>query len=630
MHEAIRRVLHLTSIVETSSASASGIMDRMPLTALVERRIQWAAALLCAGCVGYFYLLDRVLFSSAHFAPIFRLLLTDDDLKTAWLAAAICLMAALWNRPAPIVKLVDFLGRHPYPIALAGAALMALGTVAVYHDYPLSMDEYAAVFQAKIFASGHVFAQLPRNLVDWLVVRGFNGSFLVASTDTGRAIEHYWPGFALLLAPFEFFNAPWACNASLSGLAILLAFWITKEITGDRRAAGWAMLFTLASGAFVADGISYYSMQAHLTANLGFVALLIKPTRCRAVCAGLVGSLALILHNPVPHALFAIPWMVAMSMEREQRRYLLPLMVGYLPGVGAGLGWLAFRSDIASGAQGLSLVSGAADGIFAWPDTVILNMRAAALIKMWLWAPPGLFLFALMGRLRLRDNRYVRLMAQSAVLTFAGYLFVRFDQGHGWGYRYFHSAWGVVPILAGCALAGGSEAAWQPDTRLRLVSFAGAAAVLNLLLVLPFQMHQIDRFISQHLAQLPAPQRPGNNVYFIHPRGGFYVADMVQSDPLLRNRDLLLVSRGAALDAEMIRQNWPGAVKVASGRAADQWYLGPEDRRVPMPDKDGQVHFVLAFDQMTCRKDTPARTPAAGIGFSSTQGYFSYFALYGP
>ena len=599
MHEAIRFVRHLKPMGDLVELIGRGNhAAESPLFALVERRIRWAAVLVCVACVGYFYWLDRVLFSSAHFSPIFRLLLTDD-FKTAWLAAAICCLAALWNRPAPVLRLVDFLGRHPYSIVAASVALMALGTVVVYHDYPLSMDEYAAVFQSKIFASGHVFAQLPRNLVDWLMVRGFNGSFLVASTETGRAIEHYWPGFALLLAPFDFFKVPWLCNASLSGLAIFLVFWITKEITGDRRAAGWAMLFTLASGAFVADGISYYSMQAHLTANLSFVALLIKPTRDRVLCAGLVGSLALVLHNPVPHALFAIPWIGAMVMERDQRRYLVPLMLGYLPGLGVGLGWLVFRSDIASGAHGLSLLSGAAEGIFAWPDAAILNMRAAALVKMWLWAWPGVFLVAVLGRLRYRDNRCVRLMALSALVTFVGYLFVRFDQGHGWGYRYFHSAWGVIPILAGCAMSG--------VPRQRLVSFAGAAAILNLLVVLPFQLHQIDAFIAQHLAQLPAPRRPGNNVYFIRPRGGFYVADMVQTDPLLRDRDLLLVSRGAALDGEMIRQNWPGAAKIASGGAADQWYLGARDRRVPMPGGGGERHFVVAFDAKTDGGNGPGR-----------------------
>ncbi|MEP6547857.1 MAG: hypothetical protein ABJD53_10365 [Gammaproteobacteria bacterium] len=548
------------------------------------------AVLISAICVAYFYALDRVLISSAHFSPIFRLLLTNFDLRTAWLALAMCVLATVWNRPAPLLSLVDFIGSHAYKIAPVCVALIALGTVVVYHDYPLSMDEYAAVFQAKIFASGHVSAQLPKDMIDWLVVRGFNDYFLVASSLTGRAIEHYWPGFALLLAPFEFLHAPWLCNAALAGVALLLIHWITRQITGDRRAAGWALLFAVSSGVFVANAISYYSMQAHLTANLLFVALLVKPTAYRVFAAGLVGSMALVLHNPVPHALFAIPWIVAMAVDREQRRYLSPLILGYLPGACIFFVWLVFRADIGSVPHGAPVARGIASGVFAWPDATMLNMRAAALVKMCIWTLPIVFVLAVLGGVRHQDSRLVRLLTQSAVLTFIGYLFVRFDQGHGWGYRYFHSAWGTVPILAGCAMAGRS------DGQGGLISFAGASALLSLAVVMPFQMYHIDKFISQHLAQIPPPRRPGNNVYFIHPRGGFYVADMVQMDPLLRDRDLVLVSRGAQLDAELIRRNWPDAVEIGGGPTADQWYLGPQDRRVLISGSRARAQFVFCLN----------------------------------
>jgi hypothetical protein len=37
------------------------------------------------------------------------------------------------------------------------------------------------------------------------------------------------------------------------------------------------------------------------------------------------------------------------------------------------------------------------------------------------------------------------------------------------------------------------------------------------------------------------------------------------------------------LDEELIRQNWPDAVKVVATPAADQWYLGPREQRVLIP-----------------------------------------------
>ena len=551
----------------------------------IGRRAIWVGVCSSVVCLGYFYALDHALFSSANFSPIFRFLLTSDS-TTAWIAVAICLLAALWDRPAPILRFVEFLADRALWVALLGVALTALGAVVIYHDYPLSMDEYAGVFQSKIFASGHMNAMLPPGYLDWLVVRGFNSEFLIVSRETGRVIEAYWPGFALLLAPFQLLRAPWLCNAVLAGLALYLVYWLTLEITRDKLAAGWALLFSIASGAFVADAISYYSMQAHLTANLLFVALLMRQNRYRAFGAGLIGSLALTLHNPVPHTLFAIPWLMAMATDRRQWQFVPPLILGYLPGFALGVGWLLLRSDIGSAAYQVSSLSGIANGVFAWPNAALLNVRAASLVKMWVWAVPCLFIFAILGCTRYRVNSHVRLLASSAILTFVGYLFVTFDQGHGWGYRYFHSAWGAIPILAACAMTGTS------DTNLRLVSFAGAVAILNFLMIVPFQMIQIEGFISQHLAQLGPPRRPWNNVYFVHPRDGFYVADMVQIDPYLRDPDLVLVSRGVELDSKMILKNWPNAVIIGSGPSYDQWYLGPEEHRRAIPGKAAKM-FVL-------------------------------------
>ncbi|HUY69363.1 MAG TPA: hypothetical protein VMV79_08690 [Alphaproteobacteria bacterium] len=550
--------------------------------------------LLSVICLAYFYLLDNWIFASRGFSPIFQLLVAVYDANTAWLCAAVSLLAAFWTRPAPILKLVDFLGRHPAAAAVLSIILLSLGTIFIYHDYPLCMDEYAPTFQSKVFASGQLAAHFPAQLIDRLIVPGFNGVFMIASAHTGQVIEAYWPGFAVLLAPFQKFGIPWLCNPILAGIGLFFIYRITFEVTRDRRAGGFALLFALASGAFVANAISFYSMQAHLTANLVFAWLLMSPTRRRALAAGLVGSVALVLHNPLPHALFAFPWLVAMVREKSERKFVAPLILGYLPiSIIAGIGWPLLRMKIGADIPHAALTDSALSAVFRWPDAVMLNMRAAALAKMWVWAVPCLFLFACVGRMRHADNRHVRLLTHSAVLTFLGYLFVNLDQGHGWGYRYFHSAWGVVPILAGCAMAGRSE---SED---RLPAFAGAAAILSLLIIMPYQMWQIDGFITRHLAQLPPALRPGNDVYLIRPGAGFYMGDMIQSDPNLRSRDLLLVSRGAKADAAFVRRYWPGAVRVSGGYWGEQWYLGAGDRRVPAADGAAWKHFDFAGAPLT-------------------------------
>ena len=533
--------------------------------------------LLAVTCLAYFVLLDRWVFSAAGFSPIFDVLLAVLDAHAAWLATLIVFLALPWRRAEPIRALAGFIGRYPVWIATLAVAAFALGSVFVYHDYPLAMDEYAAVFQAKIFASGHLVGYWPPYLVKWLVAPGFNGVFLVASPITGRVIEAYWPGFALLLAPFERLGAPWLCNPLLAGIGLYLIHRITLEITRDRVAAGFAVLFGVASGAYVANAISFYSMQAHLTANLLYAWLLMTPSRGRALAAGLVGSLALILHNPFPHMLFALPWLLAFLVDRDRRRFLAPLIGGYLPlSIVGGIGWFWLRGRIGADIHRTDVASAIA--FFRWPDAVMWNARAAGLAKLWVWAVPCLLLFAVLGWVRWRRDRHVRLLAWSALATFLGYFFVVFDQGHGWGNRYFHSAWGVLPILAAGALAGGAS-----GERERLTAFAGAAAVLSLLLLVPYQLYEMDGFIGRHLAQIPAPKRPGNDVFFVNPEGGFYVGDMIQNDPELRDPDLRMFSYGPRRDAALVRRLWPDAVEVDRGPYGEEWNLGPVDRRVRVP-----------------------------------------------
>ncbi len=552
----------------------------------IERNTHLFGLLLAVCFLAFFYLLDRVGFSSETFSPIFRFLIQVYDTNAAWVSFLVCALAAAWRKPQPVMRVIDAIAARPWVVAVVAVALLAVAALRIYHAHPLCMDEYAPVFQAKLFAAGRLWAQLPAGVLDWFVIPGFNGSFLIGSPVSGRVIEGYWPGFAAILAPFTFIGAPWLCNPVISGAALLLMYRIAARIGADRRAGAWAVLLALGSSAFVADGISFYSMQAHLTLNLLFVWLLLEPSHPRALAAGFVGSVALVLHNPVPHALFAAPWVLALLLDRGQRRYLPALILGYAPiAAGVGIGWLMLRLSLQSGAAGADAM---VNGVFGMPTVSILNMRTAALAKIWVWAVPCLLLFAYLGARRFWQQRPVRLLAGSALLTFGAYLFVSMDQGHGWGYRYFHSAWGVLPILGGCAMLRTGEA----DDRLR--AFAGAAALLSLLLLVPLQLSQMNSFITRYLDQLPEPRRPGNNVYFVDIYDGFYSSDLVQFDPLLRDADLRLLRRGAALDTAFMRKNWPQARRVSSGPWGEQWQLGPVDLREPDPGAGAPVLKVQA------------------------------------
>lgn len=518
-------------------------------------------------------------------APSFFVLFADYDFPAAGCALLILGCAFFGYRYLPARRIVRWAGDHPLVIALVTAALLALGTLFIYHDHPLSMDEYAAYFQSRVFAAGRLHGDFPVPLLDWLIPRGFQDYFLNVSRATGSVAETYWPGFALLLTPFTRAGVPWLCNPVITALTLLVVHRLALELCAEREAAGFALMLTLASPVIFADGISYYSMPAHLLANSVFALLLTHPTPRRCAAAGLVGSLALVLHNPVPHFLFALPWWVWVATRPGGGRRLAALIAGYVPlGVLLGLGWFVFSGWLLR--EGMQSAAVSAEGmdrlrsmleIFSLPNATVLLARLIGIAKLWVWAVPGLLLLAAVGALRWRREPLCAAFTASALLTLLGYFLVPVDQGHGWGYRYFHSAWMALPLLAAAALfrparsnAGGycSEPLFEDgDTR----DFVAACALLTLVLGVGFRAWQMQEFMARDVGQVPAYASGARRIVIIDGRFSFYGADLVQNDPWLREREVRMYSHGVAADARMMALYFPAFHRVYADRYGTVW-----------------------------------------------------------
>ena len=338
-------------------------------------------------------------------STIFFVLFAYEDFPATVCALLILAGAFFGSRYLPVRRVVQWAGDHSRIIAATAALLCALGTLVIYHNHPLSMDEYAAYFQSRAFAAGHLHGRFPAPLLDWLIPPGFQGHFLNVSRTTGSVAESYWPGFALLLAPFTWAGIPWLCNPVISALTVLVIHRLALDLFQDREAAGFALLLTLASPVIFANGISYYSMPAHLLANSMFALLLVRPTPLRAALAGVVGSLALALHNPVPHMLFAAPWLVWVATRPGGMRLVAALIAGYVPLCALlGLGWFLFSGHLLrEGLVSATVPIAAANRlqsmieIFSLPDATVILARFIGIAKTWVWAVPGLMILAAAG-----------------------------------------------------------------------------------------------------------------------------------------------------------------------------------------------------------------------------------------
>ncbi len=510
---------------------------------------------------------------------IFPHLFVVQESAGAFLMLGILALAALAAPrlpAAPIVAAVRRIGRRPEPLLLAVLLALALSTRVVYHGHPLALDEFAPHFQAQAFAAGEIGGRFPPPLVERLIPPFFIDNFWTVDRASGRVVSNYWPGYALLLTPFARLGVPWLLNPLLATAALWLLGRLARRLTGDDDAAGWATVLAIASPGFLANAISHYSMTAHLLMNLLFATLLVKPTRLRALAAGGVGSLALVLHHPIPHALFALPWLLWLAWRRARLDKLALLLLGYLPlSLLIGVGWFNYRMGLqaagevaelgsqaaaSGGGAGIAGIAGLVatvveilSGVLFLPTAETLATRLMGYVKLFLWAVPGLPILAWWGWRQERGRRWARLVAGSVACTVGAYFLIRHSQGHGWGFRYVHQLWWVLPLLAAAFLAG------RADDRQPWVRAAALAAVLSLALAVPLRFAQIHGFIGRHLDQLP-PRQPGAaQVCFVSMRKGYYTQDLVQNDPFLRAPVLYMVSYGRELDERLVQQLFPGS-----------------------------------------------------------------------
>jgi hypothetical protein len=511
--------------------------------------------------------------------PIFLYLFQDLDTVAGGWTLLILVLAAVLPRTFVGRGLLGWISNHMASVVVATAALLSAGTVLVYRNHPLAMDEYAPYFQSQVFAAGHLTGHFPEQLMDWLVPPRFQNYFFSVSKATGAVASGYWPSFALLLTPFMAFGIPWVCNPLISALTLYVAYRLALRIYKNRETAALVVLLTAASPEFFVNGISYYSMPAHLLANALFALLLLGETPGKAWLAGVVGSVALTLHNPLPHILFAVPWLFWIAGRRNGFKLLFSLVAGYLPlSLLLGFGWFWFTGHLRH--AGLPASTGGGDlasmwgnlAVFELPDASVWLARIAGVAKIWLWAVPGLMILAVVGAWKGRRNPLLRLFAFSALLTLLGFIFVPVDQGHGWGYRYFHTAWIALPLLAAAALTNGEAGDGTrgfADEYSR--AFVIRCAVLMLLIGGTVRAVQVHEFLTRDLSQIPKYNGTERRIVLLSSEYAFYGADLVQNDPWLRGDVVRMFSHGREQDSAMMAREFPQLHQVYADRYGAVW-----------------------------------------------------------
>ena len=517
----------------------TGIWYRSPV-------VRTGAAMFAIAILVVVILLVRMI--AAHGEPAF---LGQDVDPFAAAAVLASLVFGLWLTRRPrTIRIPDATDRRLILAAILVFGLLALGTYLVFGTLPATPDEQLALFQARLFSEFKIIGQYPAGLVDQMLLPAYHNTEVLVGSD-GRAMSMTWPGWALLMTPFVWLGVPWLLGPAMASLGVFLIGKLSKLLSGA-QAGTIAVLLAVTSGALILNGMSLFPAVGHMTLSLMYAWLLLRGSTRDYVLAGLVGGLDLVLNNPFPHAVFALPWVLWLISDPARRKRLVPLALGYAPGLVTLVGWWLLQSSIKANDSNAATVAmlDRFSQFINIPTLEIVVQRFWELLRGWAWSAPGLLLLAWVGWRGTRGQIGLQLLGLSFISTVVLYALFPSGQGLGYGARYYHVAWGALPILAAVPLA---TIGWE-----RLRNFTLAAALVGLFMVVPLQLtygHDLAAISAGPMSEL---SMSGVNLCFVD-------FDQVRSPGLTLNNDpstaglIVLISHGSQADQALVDRYFHGA-----------------------------------------------------------------------
>ena len=432
--------------------------------------------------------------------------------------------------------------RVPLLVALGVFALTGLGRFVVQQNFDLCIDEYLNQFEAHIFARQHLVATMPP---EW---RDYEPALRLPYVNYNQ-VSGYWasgflPGFAWLDFLADRIHLGWALDPALAALSILLLADLTRRAfpgSEANLAAGLAVLLLAFSPQFLAMATTKFAWTAHLCGSLFWVWLFTHPRRALFLLTPVVGALLIGLHQPHVHLLVALPFLWRL-LRSGQWRDLAWFAVWYLAGAFVWYKMMVLLRPVSVGTPGL----GELDKFhFSLLLTVVIALFHA--ITVLAWSMPALPpLVALMLIHWNRQPVLVRDSFLAAAVTFLFYLSFPHEQGHGWGFRYLHSAYGLLTLAA----TGGAVTLIRAGAQSAVTRAIVAGAAFALLVQIPYRVHEITTLVRPLAQASRFISGQQCDFVIVNTDDFWYSWDLIRNDPWLEARPLIF--NGAKLTPEQV------------------------------------------------------------------------------
>lgn len=463
------------------------------------------------------------------------------------LAATLLLGLCIW-RLSPRSQPLSGGGRWAPGIGAMMAAAAFAGHYAILSGYDLSRDEQMATFDAAVFARGQLVAPLTGVWRDH--AEALNTMFMYPARESAAWISAYLPLNAALRAFFGLFGDPALTGPAMVLLGAVALWGCARRIWPDNReTAIVALLLYLGSGQILFNGMTAYAMPAHLALNLCWLWFFLRRTTGGDVAALAIGFVAVGLHQPIMHPMFAAPILFLLVLERDWRRAAI-YFTGYAA-IGAFWAWwpnamwsLVEGNALAQKAEGVDYISRLVATVAQGDEMRVANM-VPNLLRFFAWQhllllpllPPGIALA--------RKDRLAAALLGGILLTVTVMFIILPYQGHGFGYRYLHGLMGNFILLGVYGWTALGEA--QPQWRSLLLRTTAA----GLIVVLPIQAWMAHSFYAAPARASERISNSGADYAVIGEGDAPFAVDLVINRPELDERPVRLV-RGL-IDPELAR-----------------------------------------------------------------------------
>lgn len=422
-------------------------------------------------------------------------------------------------------------------LALLVGALAYYGWSLVYQNYPLSMDEFWASFDARIFQHGRLLAEVPD---EWRpFVPAMQPMWRMETAGDQFWASTYLPVSAGFRALFGVLGSQALTGPAWAALSIILTYALARGYWPERRDAAVVCVVLLAtSSQFLVMAMSPYAMAAHLALNLAWLWLFQRRGLANQAGAIAVAFAATGLHQVIFHPLFAAPFVLQLWIGRRWRAAVLHTLAYGL----ICLFWISYWRLMLD-AQGVRPASNGALSAASFMQlamNLVLSFKlsgvvlmAENLLRFVAWQNPLAVTLGLAGAVTavVRPDRLMWPLATGIVLTVSAMFVLLPYQGHGWGYRYLHGYLGSLCLLGGFAWVRWVEPGGAAGRR------AWAAAVVSvvfcLALAIPTHARQAYRFIQPYARSYAAIQASSTDIVMVDPDGLMFGVDLVRNDPWL-------------------------------------------------------------------------------------------------